>query len=346
MPPLTRVGFLGCGYIGDFHAGMLASCGESHVIEAAFDPDRQRAAAFAERWKTTAVSGVDEIIERCDAVFVCTWTSEHATLVDRLARSHRHVFCEKPLGFDATGAAAMAEAIRGAGIVDMVGLILRTSPVMHALREMLRDERSGRIMNIVFRDDQYIPIQGMYASSWRADRARAGRGALLEHSIHDVDILEWLAGPIERVAAEQAFFHGINGIEDSVGVVMRFASGACGVLSSVWHDVTSRPSQRRIEIFCERALYTVEGEFFGPLHWERSGAGGEERGTIAGEELTDWLTQRGIATAWPEQRFLAAIRSGVAGSPSFADALRAHQVVDAIYRSADANGQSVAVGAP
>ncbi len=343
---MTRVGFLGCGYIGDFHAAMLANCGEAHVITAAYDPDQQRAASFAEKWKTAAVDGVDEVIERADAVFVCTWTSEHAALVDRLARNRRHVFCEKPLGFDADAAAAMIEATDDAGIVAMVGLILRTTPAMNALREMLREERSGRIMNIVLRDDQYIPIQGMYASDWRADRARAGRGAMLEHSIHDVDILEWLAGPITRVAAEQEFFHGIEGIEDSVSVLLRFACGASGTLSSVWHDVTTRPSQRRIEIFCERALYTVEGEFFGPLHWERSGVSGDDRGSLAGEDLTDWLRQRGIASEWPEQRFLAAIRAGTAGSPSFTDALRAHQLVDAVYRSADANGQSVAVAAP
>lgn len=340
-----RVGFLGCGYIGDFHAAMLADCGEEYDLTAAYDPDRGRTAAFADKWKTTACGSVEAVIERSDAVFVCTWTSEHAALVDLLAQRRRHVFCEKPLGFDAEGAAAMARAVRGAGVVDMVGLILRTAPAMLALREMLRDERSGRIMNIVFRDDQYIPIQGLYASDWRADRRRAGRGALLEHSIHDVDILEWLAGPIARVAAAQEFFHRIDGIEDSVAVALRFNSGACGVLSSVWHDVTSRPSQRRIEIFCERALYTLEGEFFGPLHWERSGAGGDEAGSMSGEELTAWLAQRGITTAWPEQRFLAAIRAGSAGSPCFADAVRAHQVVDAIYRSADTDGASVVVAA-
>jgi len=338
----TRLGILGCGYIGDFHASMLAGCSEAHVIAAVYDPDPERAAAFAERWKTTVVGGVDEVLDRSDAVFVCSWTSEHRALVDRIAARRRHIFCEKPLGFDASEAAAMVATVRGTGIVDMVGLILRAAPAMNALRAMLRDDDSGRIMNIVFRDDQYLPTQGMYASSWRADRSRAGRGALLEHSIHDVDILEWLAGPIRRVAAEQEFFHGIDGIEDSVSVLMRFASGATGTLASIWHDVISRPSQRRIEIFCERALYTLEGEWFGPLHWERSDASG----TLVGDDLTRWLANREIVTTWPEQRFLAAIRGGQTASPSFAEALRAHQVVDAIYRSADAQGCAVDVAAP
>lgn len=339
MPSPLRIGFLGCGYIADFHAAMLADCDEPHVIGDVFDPDGDRRATFAAKWSAHAVGDADAVIERSDAVFVCTWTSEHAEMVRRIAARGRHVFCEKPLAFDAATAASMAAEIRAAGIVDAVGLILRTSPAMLWLREMLRDPVSGRLMNIVFRDDQYIPTQGVYASSWRADPELAGSGALLEHSIHDVDILDWLAGPIVRVAAEQSFFHDIHGIEDSVSAVLRFESGASAVLSSVWHDVLSRPSQRRIEVFCERALYTVEGEFFGPVRWDRDG----DAGAMEGVELDGWLKARDIAIAWPESRFLTAIRTGGRATPAFEDAVRAHHIVDAIYRSARAAGTAVAV---
>jgi predicted dehydrogenase len=55
-------------------------------------------------------------------------------------------------------------------------------------------------MNVVFRDDQYLPTQGVYASTWRADAALAGSGVLLEHSIHDLDLLEWLSARSHEVA--------------------------------------------------------------------------------------------------------------------------------------------------
>jgi 4-hydroxybenzoate polyprenyltransferase len=51
------------------------------------------------------------------------------------------------------------------------------------------------VLTVVFRDDQYLPVRGVYKSSWRGDVARAGAGTLLEHSIHDLDLLEWLLGP-------------------------------------------------------------------------------------------------------------------------------------------------------
>ena len=55
----------------------------------------------------------------------------------------------------------------------------------------------GAPMAAVFRDDQYFPIRGTYASQWRADVAQAGGGCLIEHSIHDVDILRFCFGEVD-----------------------------------------------------------------------------------------------------------------------------------------------------
>lgn len=226
----------------------------------------------------------------------------------------------------------------------MVGLVLRSSPALLALRELVRDPASGRVMNVVFRDDQYLPTQGMYASTWRGDVDKAGSGVLLEHSIHDVDLLEWLVGPIESVAARQSFVHGIEGIEDSVSVLAAYRDGATASLATVWHEVLSRPSQRRIEVFCERALVTLEGDVFGPVR--RQDSAGEL--VLEDDELIRWLTEREVPLVSAEQQFLAAVREGSSGrlSPDVHDALRAHVLVDAVYRSAEQGGRPVPVDPP
>ena len=74
--------------------------------------------------------------------------------------ARRHVFCEKPLSVDLAGAAAMADLLRGSGLVHQVGLILRRSPAFLLLKDLVADPASGRVMSVVFRDDQYIPMQG------------------------------------------------------------------------------------------------------------------------------------------------------------------------------------------
>ena len=120
-------------------------------------------------------------------MFVCTWTAEHLPMVRLVAEAGTPLFCEKPLSLDLPRSRELVQVVRGAGIVNMVGLVMRSSPTLLVMREMIHDPSSGRVMNVVFRDDQYIPTQGMYASTWRGDIELAGSGALMEHSIHDLD---------------------------------------------------------------------------------------------------------------------------------------------------------------
>jgi predicted dehydrogenase len=190
-------------------------------------------------------------------------------------------------------------------------------------------------MSVVLRDDQFIPTQGMYGSDWRADPDRAGAGAVIEHSIHDVDLLEWLLGPIDRVSAWTREFHGIPGIEDAAAASFAFASGAVGSLVSVWHDVLERPSLRHVEIFCERLHVAVEGDWFGPVRWTFTGDGEQ---VLEGSELLAAIDPALPDGGNPDGEFVRAVAEGRPASPDVGEALRAHRVVDALYRSAAADG--------
>jgi len=335
-----RVGFLGAGFIARYHAFQLRLATVPHRIEVVHDLDHARAASFVGSEGGRVASSVDEVVTDADAVFVCTWTADHLDAVRAVAAAGTPVFCEKPLSTDIDGAAELADVVRSSGVPAAVGLVLRTAPALLAVRELLAEPDHGRVMNVVFRDDQYLPTQGMYESSWRSDRALAGSGTLLEHSIHDVDLLEWLLGPAGSVAATTAGFHGLDGIEDSVTATFQFPGGASAALVSVWHDVLSRPSQRRIEIFRERALITVEGELFGPVRVTTTDA----EQVLDGDDLVAWLEARSVPLSSTEQDFLEAARAHRDGEdtrpvrPDVDDALRAHVVVDAMYRSAAAGG--------
>ncbi|MCC5953528.1 MAG: Gfo/Idh/MocA family oxidoreductase [Acidimicrobiia bacterium] len=345
----VRVGFLGCGFIAAFHAAMLRSGGADATVVAVYDPDAEAAAAFAARWGSTAVESEEALFEQVDAVYVCTWTSEHPRLVQAACERGLAVFCEKPLGVDLAAARSVAEAVAESSVVAQSGLVLRDSPAFAMARRLIEDPASGRPMAVVFRDDQYLPVQGIYGSTWRSDPARAGRGALLEHSIHDVDLLEQLVGPVRSVRALVADHHGLGPIEDTVSAVLEHRSGATSTLTSVWHDVLSRPSQRRVEVFCTGAWVAVEGDVFGPVRWSRQ----EEspvvpglEGSFENHELLDALAEGGWQGRNPDVAFVEAVTEGRPARPSIADALRAHVVVDALYRSAEAEGARVVVPEP
>jgi UDP-N-acetyl-2-amino-2-deoxyglucuronate dehydrogenase len=335
-----RVGFLGAGFIATFHSKMLRSSGIDHERAGVYDPDSARAAAFAAASGSRVCASEEEVLDGCDVVYVCTWTSEHRRLVEAACERGLPVFCQKPLATNVHDARAMAEAVASAGVVNQVGLVLRHSPAFTVVRELVRDPAHGRVMTVVFRDDQFIPIRGHYDSTWRADVGKAGAGTLIEHSIHDVDILEWVLGPLRTVQGRSREFHGISGIEDLVVAGFELADGAIGTLTSVWHDIDSRGSLRRLEIFCERALITLQNDWFGPVRWEL--ADGTTH-VLEGDELVARAEAIVGRQLHPDADFLTAVREGRPASPSIAEAVRAHEVVEAIYESARRDGVAVSV---
>jgi predicted dehydrogenase len=338
----VRIGFLGAGLIATYHGKSLRRSGADHVIAAVHDPDAERTAAFAQASGATPMASEDDVLDAVDAVYVCTWTSEHPRLVDKVAERGLPVFCEKPLATTLDGARAMTETVGAADVVNQVGLVLRSSPSFLELQHQLADPRNGRVQAVVLRDDQFLPVQGMYGSTWRGDVARAGAGTMLEHSIHDIDILEWLLGPIRSVSARSSTFHGNPGIEDTVVVGMAFGSEAQGSLTSVWHQLLERPSLRRLEVICERAFLTLEHDVVGPVTWTRPDG---DVGAIEGEELLAAVAERhGGRLPNQDRGFVEAVAAGAPGpDPDLRTALRAHEVVDAVYRSAASGGTAIDV---
>lgn len=330
-----RIGFIGCGLIARSHARGLEKSPHAS-IGPVFDVDAERANAFASETGGYAVADAEAVVAASEAVYVCTWTAAHLPMVELVVGQGRAVFCEKPLSTDMATATQLHQVVAESGVTNQVGLVLRNSP---AFRQLHASLQGHELMNIVFRDDQYIPIQGMYGSTWRGDRALAGAGALLEHSIHDLDLLDWMMGHITSVSARINNAHGIEGIDDSATVTLVNDAGAQAVLTSVWHDVLSRPSQRRVEVFCRDQFVSLEGDWHGPVVTETSNA----TSALEGSELVESAHRVDGRGTNPDAAFVQAVLDNDVAYPDTSVALRAHVLADAAYRSADAGGTPVKV---
>jgi predicted dehydrogenase len=346
------VGFAGCGFIASIHSLALQMLIDADLVDArvtaTHDRDRARAAHLAEAHGATVFDELDGLLDAVDVVWICTWTSDHLPVVRAAVERGRAVMCEKPL------APTLAECEEVAALLErvphQVGLVLRHAPVFAAAAAAVASGEHGRPLAALLRDDQYFPIQGQYASEWRADVARAGGGTLLEHSIHDVDVLGWILGDPVLVTARVASRFGHAGIDDVADVTVDFANGAISTLLSVWHRILRRPSTRRLEVFCEDALLWADDDNLGPLHVETADAeleiapappGWAARIALAPEIVTPLLQY-----ATPAKAFLDALAAGERPFPDAATALAAHRVVDAAYRSATQDGVPVALARP
>ena len=344
---------MGTGVIAWAHAIGLQAMIRSGVVDAevvaVYDIDHERASGFAAVNGAVVGSSVAEVLERSDAVWVCTPTAAHRRVVEAAVASGRAVFCEKPLAPDLAGAQALAATVADGGVPAQVGLVLRYAPVFRALRDVIASGELGPPMTAVFRDDQYFPVQGVYGSTWRGDVAVAGGGCLIEHSIHDLDILRFCLGEVSEVTGRTANFSGHEGVEDLATVSLQFACGASAELVSVWHDILSRGSTRRVEVFCRGGMAWLDNDFLGPLHIQ----------TTEGTEVRlcpppAWVRDLSLgdddiglaisAYVEADRAFLDAMAQRRDPAPSFAEAVVAHRLVDAAYRSAGAGGVPIAFG--
>ncbi len=355
----VRVGLVGCGFIGTVHAFALKALIGGGLADAAIaglcDSDPDKAASLAGLLGDPQVfEDAGDLIDAVDAVWVCTPTSTHMDLVGQVAHGGKALYCEKPLATDLAGAEALLGMAERAGIPHQVGLVLRSGQGASVAAAVLRGELStpgasalpalssgtGRPMAAALRDDQYFPIQGLYNSTWRKDAEVSGGGTLIEHSIHDLDLLSWLLGPVESLTATTSSFAGYPGVEDVAVVTMVHESGASSSLLSVWHNVTSRSSTRRLEVFCEDAYIQVENEHVGPVHVETaSGVAdlpmSEDALEVLGRlDTLDELRPHLLSYAVADRSFLDALGEGRAPWPGLQVGVEAHRLADAAYRSA------------
>jgi predicted dehydrogenase len=345
-----RIGLVGAGIIAWTHALALRGLIRDGVIDAELtavhDRDADRAAGLADRMHSAHVASADEVAANCDAVYVCTSTAGHLAAVAAAARRGRAIFCEKPISRSLPEASALVRLVADAGVVAQAGLVLRTAPVFRELARLVASGELGRPMVAIMRDDQYFPNQGHYASTWRQDVEEAGSGALLEHAIHDVDVARMCFGGVQSISATTANFAGHQGIEDAAAGVLSFAGGLSVTMVSAWHSVMSRPSTRRVEVIFERGFVEFEDDFDGPITVQTS-AGSETRRCDPPEfvdavALPDGTVGIGVRPYLEENKnFVDAVLSGRPPAPSLGDALVAHEVVDAWYRSAASGGSPV-----
>ncbi len=346
----AKIGFIGCGHIAKFHARNVRDAISRHGIDAVYDAacDLQidRARSFGDIAGCSLVTTeAREVIEACDIVYVCTETAGHRALVEQAVAAGRHIFCEKPLARNLADAELMTRQVEGAGVTNQVGLVLHFSPVYRVLRDLFEQDW-GTLLSAHMRDDQFFPVGGHYGSNWRSDPEKAGSGTLLEHSIHDLDLFRRLFGEVTRVQCHTREVSGHPGIEDVAHVRFLHEGGHSSTLASIWHGVESRQSSRSLEVFFERARFTTDSDYFGSITMEVEG---QPAVILSHDEvLNRFMALEGLNPAdedlrslagLGDRRFLEAAVRGERAAPAFPDALLAHQIVDACYRSASADGE-------
>lgn len=331
-----RHAIVGCGGISSLHVQSIAGLPHSQLVVAC-DVVPERAEKLAAGVAgCQAVTHIDQVLERndIDLVHICTPSGMHAGQAVQVLESGKHVVTEKPM--DVTVAAcdkliAVAEKSAYKATCIFQNRFLNQCRLA---KQAVLDGLLGRPTM----GDAYIKwyrSQAYYDSGdWRATWDLDGGGCLMNQGVHYVDLLQWYMGPVESVYAVcDTLAHNIE-VEDVAAAVLRFASGAIGVIEG---STAAAPGlDWRIELHGDQGSISLKnGEI---EHWRfldqeldnKPPTADEEKLVAAGADpksLPTQCHQRQI------ELMCEAIRTNGPVPVPVREARRAVEIINAIYES-------------
>lgn len=175
-------------------------------------------------------------LEQLDAIVICSENVHHARLTIDAAKAGKHVICEKPLGTTVQDMRAMIQACEENGVRLMTAFPCRYLPAVVEAKEAVDRGDIGEIVAIKGTN------RGSMPGSWFVDPALSGGGAVLDHTVHVMDLMRWFLGsePAQVYAEMGTLFHDLP-VEDSGMVHVTFSNGVIAVLDTSWSRSKSFP---------------------------------------------------------------------------------------------------------
>jgi len=377
MTDRIGIGVIGMGWMGEVHSRSYRALPDRYPddavprLVACADPVEQRAAAAEHRFGfgRSTTDWRDVIADPAvDVVNIAAPNALHRELSLAAIAAGKHVFCEKPVGRFPQDTIEIAAAARDAGVRTFVGFNYRWAPVVQYALGLLRDERLGTVTHYRGRFLNGYAGDPAGVLSWRFE-ADQGLGTLGDLMVHAIDMALMLAGPIDRLVADRETFirqrplpsgegthYDVGSVdgprgdvtnEDYVSALVRFASGARGLLESC-RVITGAKCDMAFEIHGTRGAmrWTFERMNELQLQWRNDERPAEEGWTTVlsgpahprhGHFNPGW----GVGLGYDDLKvieaheFLRSVASGTQGAPGFAEALAVAQVQQAIMRSWD-----------
>ncbi len=149
-----------------------------------------------------------KVLERDDigVVGIATGNNVHAGMAIAAAEAGKHVFCEKPLAMNVAEARSMVDAVKKAGVINMVNFNYRAVPAIRFARQMIDEGVLGRIFHWRGLYLQDWIIDPSFPLVWRLDGDLAGSGSLGDLAAHCIDLAHYLVGDIDELVGMQETF--------------------------------------------------------------------------------------------------------------------------------------------
>ena len=295
---------------------------EGVTLAGIYDDDRERGGRFSSQYNVPYFEQAESLLaEGLDGAIICSENAAHAPLVLQAASRVRAILCEKPIATTASDGQAMIDRCRETGAKLQIAFPMRYSPPVIELKQRLDAGILGEIYSVKCTNHGTMP------GGWFIDRELAGGGAVLDHTVHVIDLLRWLWNTeVEEVYAEvgRDLLHPGLGIDDVGLLSFRLTNGVFGTLDTSWSHPPSYPTGAdvKLDVLGEQGLICIDA-------FEQNLQVSSDR-----EGKTSWVNWGSNSDEGLMADFTAMIREDREPFISGEDGQRALEVALAAYESA------------
>jgi UDP-N-acetyl-2-amino-2-deoxyglucuronate dehydrogenase len=330
----VRFALVGCGRIGERHAGHIK---EQGILQAVCDIDKGKAEKVAAQYGGKVYSEVEEMLKTekdIDVVSVCTPNGLHAEHSIKALRAGFNVLCEKPMAINSRDCGEMIKVAEQMNKRLFVIKQNRYNPPVAAVKKAIDEDRLGKVYSVQLtcfwnRNADY------YKNSWKGTLALDG-GSLFTQFSHFIDLLYWLFGDVRKVASYTDNFSHKDSIEfeDSGVAILQFYSGAIGTIN---YSVNSykQNMEGSLTIIGEKGSVKIGGQYLNTLEYQNI-EGDPIEITDKGNTANQYGTYVGSMSNHDKvyANIIAVLQQGDKISTNFFEGLKTVEIIEKIYEAA------------
>lgn len=223
-----------------------------------FDENVERGQEAARKYDTVHYSDQAEFLSlEMEAVIICSENNRHKEMVVNAAKAKKHILCEKPIATNLTDAKEIIQVCKDHAVILQIAYPVRFSSPIQQVKEMIDNGELGDI--VAFRTTN----RGQNPGGWFIDKEQSGGGAVLDHTVHMVDIMRWYLNEevTEVKAIIDSYFHDIA-IDDAGLLTLEFENGVIASHDASWSRFTEYPTWGDVTIEVIGTKQTVKVDAF------------------------------------------------------------------------------------
>lgn len=239
------------------------------TLTAIYDTNSVRGQQASEQYDVPFFANINTFLAQAiDVVLVCSENVLHKEMVIAAAKAKKHILCEKPIATTVEDAQEMIAVCEQNGVQLSIAYPVRYSAAIRDVKQAIEAGELGEIVAIRSTN------RGQNPGGWFIDEQLAGGGAVLDHTVHMVDIMRWYLNSeaTEVSAFANRYFTELQ--TDDAGIMtIVFENGVIASHDASWSrfpqfptwgdvmiEIIGTKATRKVDVFNEKLNLYSKGE--------------------------------------------------------------------------------------